>query len=98
METHSNGHSPPESQDAKRSNPYAAALTDTPEEIAEFEMNTNPYANMLPGISNINAARTIGRGVEVGRRGNPLVLAVSILLVIVLVAPVVLAVLSRILR
>jgi len=69
-----------------------------PPEIEEFESVTNPYTNMLPGISNINAARTIGRGIEVGKRGNRWVMFISIALIAVLVLPAILAVLSQISR
>ncbi len=91
-----NGHHPPEEALPRAVNPYADALTGTkPREIVEFEMNSDPYANMLPGIANINAAKTISRGVEVGRRGNRLVMAISLLLLLVFILPFILAVITH---
>ena len=94
----SNGHShnthPPQ-----RVNPYLDAATRRqPQEIVDFEMNTDPYANMLPGISNIHAARTIGRGLEVGKRGNRFIMAISLFLVAVLLLPALLAVITQVVR
>jgi hypothetical protein len=92
-----NGHHHEEEGDRRAVNAYADAVAgDRPWEIVEFEMNTDPYANMLPGITNINAARTIGSGLQAGRSGgHPVVLAISLLLLLVLIAPVILAVISR---
>lgn len=66
-----------------------------PEEIVAFERATDPYANMLPGISSIRAAQTIGRGVEVGKRGNRLIMAVSVLMLLALLLPLVFAIISQ---
>jgi hypothetical protein len=66
-----------------------------PEEIVEFERATDPYANMLPGISNIRAARAIGDGMRVGRRGNRLIMAVSIFMLLALLLPLILTILDR---
>jgi hypothetical protein len=87
-------------EDCERlNNPYLDALSGTkPREIVEFELDTNPYANMLPGISNIRAARTIGQGVDEGKRGNRVVMAVSVLLLIVLAAPILLTVLQHVMH
>lgn len=78
-------------------NPYLDAVEGgQPREIVDFEMDTDPYANMLPGISNIRAARTIARGVEQGKRGgHPAIVAVSVLLLIILVLPAVLMIVSQ---
>lgn len=77
-------------------NPYIDAISGTkPQEIVDFEMDTNPYANMLPGISNVRAARTIGQGVDEGRKGSRVIMAVSLFLLIVLVAPLVLGLLQH---
>jgi hypothetical protein len=70
-------------------------LLERPVEIVEFERATDPYANMLPGISNIRAAQTVGRGVEVGRRGNRVIMAVSVLMLLALLLPLVLAVITQ---
>jgi chromate transport protein ChrA len=64
----------------------------------EFEMDTDPYSNMLPGISNINAARTIGRGVRSGSRGRWLTMAVSLMLILAFVLPVILTIVSQLTR
>jgi hypothetical protein len=92
-----NGNGRHRHEDERRlDNPYLDAMQGAkPQEIVDFELDTNPYANMLPGISNVRAARTIGQGVEEGRRGNPVIMAVSILLLIVLVAPAILAVVQH---
>lgn len=66
-----------------------------PAELVEFERATDPYANMLPGISSIRAAKTIGDGVEVGRRGNRLIMAISLLMLLALLLPLVLAILDQ---
>lgn len=80
-------------------NPYLDAMAGTkPREIVDFELDTNPYANMLPGISNVRAARAIGQGVDEGRKGNRVVMAVSLFLLLVLVAPVILTVLQHVIH
>lgn len=80
-------------------NVYADMLRgDQPEELIEFQRTTDPYANMLPGISNIRAASTIGRGVEVGKRGNRLIMGVSILMLIALLLPLALAVVDQLMQ
>ncbi|HEX6509142.1 MAG TPA: hypothetical protein VF221_16055 [Chloroflexota bacterium] len=85
--------------DRRLVNPYADAATKAqPEEILDYEIETDPYRNLLPGMSNVYAARTLGRGLREGRRGNRVVLAVSLLLVVVLVLPAFLAALAQIVR
>ena len=91
-----NGHHPPEAAARTRINPYADALTSTqPREIVEYEMSSDPYANMLPDTANINAARTMSRWVARGSRGNRFVMVVSLILLVVLILPFVLVVLAR---
>ena len=93
-----NGHHP-EEHTSQTTNVYADAATeDRPEEILEFERATDPYANMLPGISSIRAAQTIGRGLEVGKRGNRLLLAFSVLMLLALLLPLVFAVVNQIIH
>lgn len=88
-----------EDGDGDLDNPYLDALSGTkPREIVDYELDTNPYANMLPGISNVRAARVIGQGVDEGRKGNRVVMAVSVFLLIVLVAPLILTVLQHVMR
>jgi hypothetical protein len=76
----------------------SAAPDDVPAEIQDFLRNTDPYTNMLPGISNIRAAETLGSGVGAGRR-NPLVLALSLILVVsFVILPIVFQVLPQVAR
>lgn len=80
----------------KAANPYADAVTGAqPREIVDFEMGTDPYRNSLPGISNIRAASVIGNGLGVGRRGHPVIMVVSVFLLLVLLAPALLAILDH---
>ena len=96
--TSPNGHSH-DTEPPRQVNPYLDAVTESqPREIVDFEINTDPYANMLPGISNIQAARTIGRGLEVGKRGNRFIMAISLILVTVLLLPALLAVITQLVR
>ncbi len=67
-----------------------------PPELADFERATDPYSNMLPTTSSVNAGRAIAGGIEIGARGRPVVLAVS--LVLVLVLPLILSVVSQLAR
>src|SRR5438270_4677584 len=77
-------------------NPYLDAPSgETPREIVDFELDTYPYANMLPGISNVRAARTIGQGVDEGRKGNRGIMLVSAFLLVVFIAPLLLAILEH---
>jgi hypothetical protein len=90
-----NGHTH-EPEPPQQVNPYLDAIAERqPREIVDFEMDTDPYANMLPGISNIHAARTIGRGLEVGKRGNRAIMAISVFLLVVLLLPALLAVITQ---
>jgi len=77
-------------------NPYADALIGTkPREIVEYELSSDPYSNMLPNIASVNAAKTISRGVEARSRGNRLIMFVSLILLILIIVPLILAVFSR---
>lgn len=89
----------PGSPERRLLNPYLdAASESSPAEIIDFEMETDPYRNSLPGMSNVNAARTLGRGLRAGRGGNLVLLVVSLLLVAVLVLPAFLAVIAQLLH
>lgn len=80
----------------RRSNPYVdAAVGDCPPEIVDFELETDPYRNLLPGISSVTAAKTVGRGLQAGRGGNRMLLVVSLLLVGVLIVPAFVAVIAQ---
>jgi hypothetical protein len=95
----SNGREPEIEAEGRASNPYLDALRGSkPPEIVEFEMNTDPYANMLPGISSIRAARTLGRSAADRRsRGRSLstifalfalaIIAVALVAAVVAVVP-----------
>jgi hypothetical protein len=78
------------------SNPYIDLVDESrPREIATFELETDPYRNFLPGMSSVNAAKTVGRGLQAGRGGNRIFLAVSLLLVAVLILPAFAAVIAQ---
>lgn len=77
-------------------NPYLDAVDEYhPPEISKFELETDPYRNFLPGISNVNAAKTLGSGLRAGRGGNPVLLLVSLVLVAVLILPAFVAVIAQ---
>ena len=80
-------------------NPYLdAAVGDHPPEIVDFELETDPYRNLLPGMSSVNAAKTVGRGLQAGRGGNTVLLVISLLLVGVLIIPAFAAVIAQMLH
>lgn len=80
------------------SNPYLDAVRGTlPDELVEYEMATYPYGNMLPGISNIRAAQTVAGGLEAGRKGRWRLRAVSVVMLLALLAPGVISVVDRLL-
>jgi hypothetical protein len=77
-------------------NPYIDVVEESrPPEIVNFEMETDPYRNFLPGMSNVNAAKTLGRGLRAGRGGSRVLLVVSLLLVAVLVLPAFAAIIAQ---
>ncbi len=89
----------PGAEDRTAVNPYWHVLgASKPEEIVNFEFETDPYRNFLPGLSSVQAARTVGRGLQEGKRGNPLILAVSLLLLAVLILPALAAVVAEAFR
>jgi hypothetical protein len=97
----SNGHSPnghtPEAE-RRHANPYAEALIGSkPAELAEFELHTDPYANMVPRVSSMVTAEG-GELEPAPRRRNPIVIAVSLVLVAVLVLPVMVEVFTRLIH
>lgn len=69
-----------------------------PEELANFERRTDPYANMLPGISSVSLFQTLGEGVSLRRRGHPVLALVSLVLLILFTLPVVLMFVQQILQ
>jgi hypothetical protein len=67
-------------------NPYADALSgNQPREIAEFELNVDPYANMVPRVSQRASVIASPEDAEARTGHRPLLIAVSLLLVIVLI-------------
>ncbi|GAC1404894.1 MAG: hypothetical protein NVSMB52_18760 [Chloroflexota bacterium] len=94
-ETSPNGDRPRNSERSGSINPYADAHTgEQPPEIVEFELNTDPYANVVPRISTITHSASDNDD-EIERHRNPFVVAVSVLLIILLVLPVTFEVLVR---
>jgi hypothetical protein len=91
----SNGNRPTPSE-RKTVNPYAdAALGTEPREIAEFQLNTDPYANVVP-----SAGRRVAVDLEDGdwggrTRPGPFVIGLSVFLVLLLILPPLAVVLSR---
>jgi hypothetical protein len=89
----------PDEDEKRLINPYMdVAGQSRPPEIVNFELETDPYRNFLPGISSVNAAKTVGRGLRAGRGGNRVMLIVSLLLVAVLVLPAFAAVIAQLLH
>jgi hypothetical protein len=77
-------------------NPYVDSVDHSrPIEIAQFELETDPYRNLLPGMSNVNAAKVVGGGLRAGRSGNRVLLVVSLLLVAVLILPAFMAAIAQ---
>jgi hypothetical protein len=75
-----------DSEEHESVNPYADALSGSqPREIAEFELNVDPYANMVPRVSQRISAIVSPEDEEVSRGYRPWVIAVSLLLVGLLV-------------
>lgn len=96
---HSNGHTPHEEDERSSVNPYLDLMSGSqPPEITEYELTSDPYSNMLPGISSIRAAKTVSHGVELGRRGNPVILAISCVLLVVILLPIILGVITHLVR
>lgn len=91
-----NGHHPAGGNPAHTVNAYVDAISgEQPREIVEFEMASDPYANMLPGVSNIKAARTITDGVWAGRRGSRWLGVVSLIVLSLFVLAVLVGTFGR---
>lgn len=99
-----NGHHADERESTTSANPYVDAVTGArPSELVEFELHTDPYANMLPRVSSITRPGEFPLSAEddllpARRRRNPLFMVVSVLLILVLVLPVMAEVFARLLR
>lgn len=97
--TASNGHHPDRRERVRSVNPYADAYVgDRPPEIVEYEMNSDPYANMLPRLTSVTSTGVGDDERDERRKRNPFVVAISILLIAVLVLPVMVEVFARLLH
>jgi hypothetical protein len=92
----SNGHHPP-ADDHEPVNAYAdAILGSRPRELVDFELRTDPYANMLPTMSRHGISPDDDpEPDEADRRRNPLIVGISVLLIILLVLPPLVVVFAR---
>ena len=97
--TSSNGHCPNgHSPDPRRANPYAEALIGSkPPELVEFELHTDPYANMVPRVSSVVTSEPADLEPE-SRRRNPVLVGVSVILIAVLTLPVMVEVFARLIH
>jgi hypothetical protein len=69
-------------------NPYVEAVRgEQPRDLTTFELNTDPYANIIPSPGRM-AVEASGIERDEKRRRNPLLVAVSLILIVVLVLPV----------
>ena len=90
-----NGHHPQRERQAASINPYVDAISgERPREIAEFELHTDPYANMLPRVASIPVTDP-DDAPDSRRPRHPIMVAISILLILVLVLPVMAEVFAR---
>jgi hypothetical protein len=96
----SNGHSPNgHAPDKKPANPYAEAMIGArPPEIVEFELHTDPYANMVPRVSSMVTGGTEEDESTEPRRHNPVVIGISVILIAVLTLPVMVEVFARLIH
>lgn len=100
-ETRLNGHKPPDDEAPGGHNPYADAVAGRrPSELVEFELHTDPYANMLPRVSSMTQPGTVPLTPDddilpARRRRNPILVIVSVLLVAILVLPAMAEVFAR---
>ncbi|HZU14934.1 MAG TPA: hypothetical protein VFB58_19020 [Chloroflexota bacterium] len=72
-------------------NPYADLVRGKSSELVDFELATDPYASMLPGISNVRGARALGG--SLASRGWPRIVGIALILLLV-AFPLIAAVLS----
>jgi hypothetical protein len=93
--TSSNGNHP-KTQESGSVNVYAdAVLGSQTREITNFELTTDPYANMVPSSGRPSIVR-VDESEEAGRRKrSPLFVAISIVMVLLLILPPLAVVLSR---
>lgn len=95
----SNGHRAEHEEIPVSVNPYRDAVSGTrPREIVEFELNTDPYANMLPRVASVSRSPSEEDTEDSGRKRNPILVVVSILLVAILILPVMVEVFARLIH
>lgn len=92
----SNGHHPP-ADDHEPVNAYADALLGSrPRELVDFELRTDPYANMLPTMSRPTASiEAEPESDEEEQRRNPFIVGISIFLIVILILPPLVVVFAR---
>ncbi len=98
---HRNGHTPAPEEPAATTNPYAEAVAGSrPRELVEFELHTDPYANMLPRVSSVTALDDgdDADGELAPRRQHPIMVIISLALVAILVLPIMAEVFIRLIH
>jgi hypothetical protein len=93
--TSSNGHHPIRPESGPTNVCADAVLGSQPREIANFELNTDPYANMVPSSGRPSIGRVDDPEDDGRRKRSPLFVAISILMVLLLILPPLAVVLSR---
>ena len=89
----SNGHHPPV-DDHEPKNVYADAMRGSrPREIVDFELTTDPYANVVPTMS--RARVSAAEVADEKRERNPWMIGLSVLLIVLLVLPPLVVVFGR---
>lgn len=97
-ETGSNGHHPASEAEREPVNAYMDAVTGSrPRELVQFELNTDPYANMIPRVSTMTSGEESPED-SGSRRRSPVVVAISLLLIAVLVLPITAEVFARLIH
>lgn len=69
-----------------------------PPDIAEFELNIDPYANVIPRASRMVRAGSPDDSVESTTTRSPLLRWISIILILILVLPVMVEVFARLIH
>jgi hypothetical protein len=98
MPVTSNGRHAEDASSPESMNPYAEAVAgDRPPELIRYDLNTDPYANVIPNPNRFSQEDNLDGDVP-QRRRNPLMVAVSLTLIVILVLPVMAEVFSRLFR
>ena len=100
LESPNGHHSDSESETASRPiNPYLDAVERRyPPEIVNFEMNTDPYANMLPRVSRVVATESEEEELVGRKQQSILMTAVSAILIAVLIVGTLLGVITQLIQ